>query len=181
MIPGDTIELLRFQVRQTWDWLDLTMSDVTKEQANWQPPGIANSIAANYAHTMIAADEDFNKVMAAGQMLLYTTWKDRCGLSSLPPEAEWDWHAWATEMRMDLPAFRNYAAAIRETVESWLERITPDLLERDVDMTQFGLGIWNGLDIFNLHVHHPRIHGGEIACIKGMLGAHAWPSRVSPT
>src|SRR5207249_882901 len=62
--PMDAIELLRYQVRQTWDWLDMTMSDVTEEEANWQPPGIANSIAATYAHTMIAADEDFNKVLA---------------------------------------------------------------------------------------------------------------------
>ncbi|PYS47652.1 MAG: hypothetical protein DMG13_27365, partial [Acidobacteria bacterium] len=97
----DAIELLRYQVRQTWDWLDMTMSDVTEEAANWQPPGIANSIAATYAHTMIAADEDFNKVLAGGQMLLTTAWKDRCGLSDLPPGGEWEWHAWAKRMHMD--------------------------------------------------------------------------------
>ena len=78
---------------------------------------------------------------------------------------------------MDLRAFRGYAGAIRETVEAWLERITPALLAQDVDMTQFGLGIWSGLEIFNLHVHHPRIHGGEIACNKGMMNTPAWPPR----
>jgi len=175
--PADAIGLLRFQVRQTWDWLDLTLSDVTEEQANWQPPGIANSIAASYAHTMIAADEDFNQVMAGGDMLIFSTWKDRCGLSELPPRGEWDWLAWSKNLQMDLPVFRRYAAAVRQTVEAWLSRITPDLLTKDVDMTPFGLGMWTGLDIFNLHVHHPRIHGGEIACIKGMLGAPAWPAR----
>jgi hypothetical protein len=65
-------------------------------------------------------------------------------------------------------------------VESWLERLTPELLAREVDMTPFGLGIWTGLDIYNLHVHHPRIHGGEIACIKGLLGASGWPPRTTP-
>ena len=173
----DAMELLRYQVRQTWDWLDMTMSDVTEEAANWQPPGIANSIAATYAHTMIAADEDFNKVLAGGQMLLTTAWKDRCGLSELPPDGVWDWQAWAKRMHMDLAAFRQYAAAVRQTVESWLDRMTLDLLARDVDMTPFGLGAWKGLEIFNLHVHHPRIHGGEIACLKGMQGATGWATR----
>lgn len=63
----DAIELIRYQVRLTWDWLDRTMSDVTEEQANWQPAGAANSIAATCAHTMIAADEDFNKVIAGAR------------------------------------------------------------------------------------------------------------------
>jgi len=176
----DAIELLRFQVRLTWDWLDVTLNDVTEEQANWQPGGIANSIGATYAHTIIAADEDFNKVLEGGEMFLYSTWRDRCGLSDLPPEGEWDWQAWAKGLRIDLPAFRQYAGAVRETLEGWLERLTPELLERDVDMTPFGLGIWSGLELFNLHVHHPRIHGGEIACLKGMQGAVGWPSRRSP-
>jgi len=78
---------------------------------------------------------------------------------------------------MDLAAFRQYAAAVRQTVESWLDRMTLDLLARDVDMTPFGLGAWKGLEIFNLHVHHPRIHGGEIACLKGMQGATGWATR----
>ena len=172
----DAIELLRFQVRLTWDWLDVTVSDVTEEQANWQPLGVANSIAATYAHTMIAADEDFNKVMAGGQMLVYTTWSERCGLSELPPDEVWGWGEWGKRMHMDLAAFRGYAAAVRETVEEWLGRITPELLASDVDMTPFGLGVWKGLEFYNLHVHHPRIHGGEIACLKGLQGASAWPT-----
>ncbi len=173
----DAIELIRYQVRQTWDWFDMTVADVTEEQANWQPPGVANSIAATYAHTMIAADEDFNKVMAGGKMLVFTTWKDRCGLSELPPEGEWDWLEWGKRMQMDLAAFKGYAAAVRETVEDWLGRMTPEVLARDVDMTPFGLGVWKGLEIYNLHVHHPRIHGGEIACLKGQQGAKGWATR----
>ena len=173
----DAIEILCYQIRQTWDWLDLTVSDLTDVQANWQPPGIANSIGASYAHTIIAADEDFNKVLAGGKMFLYSTWVDRCGLSELPPEGQWDWQAWGKSLSMDLPAFREYAAAVRAVVEGWLDRLTPELLARDVDMTPFGLGIWTGLELFNLHVHHPRIHGGEIACLKGMQGALGWPAR----
>lgn len=175
----DAIELLRYQQQVTWKWLDRTVADVTEEQANWQPAGVANSIASTYAHTMIAADEDFNKVMSRGEMLLYTTWKDRCGLSVLP-EGGWDWSEWGRTMHMDWDKFRGYADAIRTLVEDWFGRLTPELLESDVDMSQFGLGMWNGLQLFELHVHHPRIHGGEIACLKGLQGAAGWPWGPSP-
>jgi len=77
----DAIDLLRYQIRETYAWLEMTLSDITEEQANWQPPGIANPIGA----------------------------------------------------------------------------------------------VWKGLDVYLLHgINHPRLHGGEIACLKGMQGAPAW-------
>jgi hypothetical protein len=33
----DAIDLLRHQVKQTYAWLELMVSDVSQEQANWQP------------------------------------------------------------------------------------------------------------------------------------------------
>lgn len=173
----DAIELIRYEIRRTWEWLEITMSDITEEQANWQPPGIANSIAASYAHTIIAADEDFNQLYGGGQMLLRTSWADRCGLSEMPPqEGEWDWSAWGRRMQMDLGAFRLYASAVWATIEGFMENMTYDGLRREVDMTTWDLGIWKGFEIFLLHMHHPRIHGGEIACMKGIQGAKAWPT-----
>jgi hypothetical protein len=183
----DAIELLRFQIRQAREWFAMTMSDVSEEQANWQPPGTANSIAATYAHTMIAADEDFNQVMAGGEQLIWSSWKDRCGLSEMPPKGEWDWQAWGKRMKMDLAAFDKYAEAVWESIEEWLNKLSPEVLSRDIDMTQFQLGMWKGLDIYNLHAHHARIHGGEIAVLKGLQGAKGWdtvgwlPSVERPT
>lgn len=31
----DAIDLIRYQTARTWDWLEMTVSDVTEEQANW--------------------------------------------------------------------------------------------------------------------------------------------------
>jgi hypothetical protein len=39
-----------------WDWLETTVSDVTDAQANWWPPGTANSIGATYLHVVINPD-----------------------------------------------------------------------------------------------------------------------------
>jgi hypothetical protein len=173
----DVIDLIRYEIRRTREWLDMTVSDITEEQANWQPPGVANTIGATYAHTIFAADEDFNQIYAGGRMLLRSGWADRCGLSELPPqEGQWDWSQWARRVRTDWPALQRYAAAVWETVEGYLDAVTYDDLRRDLDMSLWGLGTWKGLDIFLLHMHHPRIHGGEIACMKGMQGVPAWPT-----
>ncbi len=178
----DAIDLIRFQSRQAWAWLNMTVEDVTQEQANWQPPGIANSIAATYAHTIITADEDFNMVYDGGQTPLARGWDKRCGLSELPPpEFGWDWHDWATRVRVDWAAFRQYAAEVDKCVEGFLERLTPEALAKPVDMTQWGLGMWTGLSIYMLHGYdHPKIHGGEIACLKGLQGAPAWRNGWTP-
>jgi hypothetical protein len=42
-------------------------------------------------------------------------------------------------------------------------------------MRRFGLGVWDGRDLLELHgIDHPRIHGGEIACLKGLQGRVGW-------
>ena len=171
----DTIEVIRYQVRRSYDWLAVTVSDITDEVANWQPGGLANSIAATYAHTFISADEDFNQVYLGGEMVLKGEWARRAGLSEPPPFGEWGWGEWGRRMTMDWAAFQQYATAIRATMGGILVGLAEEDLRRDIDMTPFGIGIWKGLDLFLLHAHHPYIHGGEIACLKGMQGKQGWP------
>jgi len=79
----DAIDLLRYQVRDTYAWLDMTVSDISEEQANWQPPGIANSIGAVYAHTMITADVGFNSQLHGGMPLVASDFSGQVGLSEM--------------------------------------------------------------------------------------------------
>jgi hypothetical protein len=42
-------------------------------------------------------------------------------------------------------------------------------------MRRSGLGMWTGRDIYRLHGwNHVRMHGGEIACLKGLQGAKGY-------
>jgi len=62
-------------------------------------------------------------------------------------------------------------------VEGYLDSATMDDLERSADMSAQGLhlGTWKGLEFYNVHgINHPRLHGGEIACLKGLQGAQGW-------
>ena len=174
----DAIDLLRYQVRDTYAWLEMTVSDVSEEQANWRPPGIANSIGATYAHIMITADEDFNALLYGGETRIAGYSAGRIGLSELPPEwFGWDWHDWASRVRVNWAAFRRYAREVEACIEDRLGSLSAVDLERGVDMTAFGehLGTWTGFEFYNLHgIDHPRLHGGEIACLKGLQGSPAW-------
>jgi|GEM_PF-2282884 len=142
------LDLLRHQVKETYAWLELMVSDVSQKQANWQPPGTANSTGAVYAHLMITADVGFNSQLHGGMPLIATDWAGRVGLSEMYPAGDW----------------------------GYLDSLSTAELERRVDMSAWGVGIWKGLDVYNVHgIYHPRLHGGEIACLKGLQGGHGLP------
>jgi hypothetical protein len=53
--------------------------------------------------------------------------------------------------------------------------LDPAELDRKFQMIPERLGIWTGLDVLDLHCgKHIRMHGGEIACLKGLQGAKGY-------
>ncbi len=169
----DAIELLRHQITSAWDWLDTIVTDITEEQANWQPPGTANSIGTTYAHLVVTADAGFNTQLYGGMPLIATEFKGQVGLSK-PFNASGGWDDWSA-VQVDWKALRGYGRAVHEDVFRHIKALVSDHLELRVDMTPYGLGVWKGIDIFDLHgIDHPRLHGGEIACLKGMQGLEGY-------
>ncbi len=172
----DALDLLRFQVKETYEWLEMTVSDVTQEQANWKPPGVANSIAAAYAHTIVTADVGFNSQLHNRMPLIATDFSGEVGLSH-PHLGGFDWHDWASRLHVDWAKLREYACAVHACVERYADSLTMEELQLEADMSGQGahLGAWKGLEFYNVHgINHPRLHGGEIACLKGLQGAPAW-------
>jgi hypothetical protein len=62
------------------------------------------------------------------------------------------------------------------------DALTADDLDREFEMiaTEDGrprsLGTWKGIDIHTLQGwSHVRMHGGEIACLKGLQGGQGYP------
>ena len=177
----DAIDLLRQQTKGAWDWLESILADINEEQANWQPGGTANSISAGYAHLVVTADNGFNTQLKGQMPIIATEFKGQVGLSE-PFNASGGWRDWSA-VRADWKMLRTYGRAVHQEVFRHVEGMTPEDLERRVDMTPYGLGVWTGLEIFTLHgINHPRLHGGEIACLKGLQGAAGYTpaSRAFP-
>lgn len=165
----DAIELLRWQTRTAYDWLELTVSDVTPDQALWQPPGTANTIAENYAHAMIWADVDINRYFFGRAALLEDGWAERFRLDAfhlddVPLATGADWQT-----------LRDYGRLVHHWIVELLDGLAAEELEREFQMVPEWLGVWRGLDLFDLHgQHHIRMHGGEIACLKGLQGGRGY-------
>jgi hypothetical protein len=170
----DALELLRIQVRGAYQWLEMTLSDVSDQEARWQPPGLANSIGVTYAHLVFSADFDVNSRFHGDMPVAATEFKGDIGMSEFFPGG-FGWEELSRRLRVDWRKLRRYGAAVHGSIEKRLEGLPSSELDRPVDMSAHGLGMWTGLDIYNLHgIDHPRLHGGEIACLKGMQGVPGW-------
>ena len=97
------LDEFRWQAHTAFDWLESIVGDVTAEQALWQPPGRANTIAATYAHIVRNVDEDVNQRLFRRPRLNEGPWLGRTGLD--PDRTDWeqgteiDWEA----LHPDLP------------------------------------------------------------------------------
>jgi hypothetical protein len=172
----NALELLRYQTRQCHAWLAMTVGDITQEQANWKPPGVANSIGAVYAHLAITADFDVNSRFYGEMPLVAREYRGAVGLSEMHTGG-FDWHDWAAHLTVDWPALHAYGKAVWRSIDARLDTLTEEELRQTVDMRPSGehLGVWPALELYNLHgISHPYLHGGEIACLKGMQGAPGW-------
>jgi hypothetical protein len=152
---ADTLSRL---TEHAWGWLEETVADVSATEANWWPPGTANSIGATYLHVMINADLELS-----WWLFDRTPVADAIGW---PYDVE-QYDRWIRHADVDWPRLRDYGQAVAATIGA------PSAADLDcsVDMTRVGLGIWSGRDLYELHgFNHVYIHGGEIAVLKGLQG-----------
>ncbi len=65
------VDVLRRQSRKAWDWFEGTVSDVNADQANWWPPGTANSTGATYLHVVVInTDVEINRLILRREPLV---------------------------------------------------------------------------------------------------------------
>jgi hypothetical protein len=171
----NTVQLLQYSLDNAFGILGQVTAELTQEQADWQPPGIANPIGAMYWHTISGADDVVYR-WALGQEPLRQRagWDERVLTVSVPePEQGGDWLAYMRAIRVDLPALHDYAQAVAEALQDWLGSLTPGDLERTIDTPIGPYTLAQLLDLFV--VWHINAHCGEISALKGCQGAKGYP------
>ncbi len=167
------VDVLQWQSKRAWDWFEKTVSDVSAEQANWWPPGTANSIGATYLHVVINTDVEINRLILRSEPLVESRWDGNVGQGFAYDQDRFD--QWVRHVAVDWDRLREYGREVHTTFVESLDELTDVQLNAAVDMTRVGLGTWQGRDLYELHGHgHPYIHGGEIAVLKGLQGAIGW-------
>jgi hypothetical protein len=167
------VEIIRRRSAKAWDWLEETVHEVSATQANWWPPGTANSIGATYLHIVINTDVEINRLLLGQVPLVEAQWTERWARAAhTTPSGSTAGRGIATSTGR---CCAEYGRAVQVAFIGSLVAIGEADLDAPVDMTRAGLGIWQGRDLLWLHgSEHVYIHGGEIACLKGMQGGIGW-------
>jgi hypothetical protein len=172
----NTVELLQFSLGNAFGILAEVADGLTQEQADWQPPGIANPIGAMYWHTISGADDvAYRWVLGQEPLRVREGWDDRVLTVSMPEPAQegGDYLAYMRGIRVDLPALHDYAKAVAEALQGWLGSLTPEDLERTIATPIGEHTLAQILDLFV--VWHINAHCGEISALKGCQGARGYP------
>jgi hypothetical protein len=165
----NAVDVIRYEAHRAYAWLENIVGDVDAGLANWQPPGTANSIAGSYAHIMIWTDVDVTRHFYGRAPLLAGSWGEQLGRSESAPDE------FATDRQFDWATLRAYGRAVEQEFLRTVEALTLDDLAREFQMMPAELGTWKGIDVFLLHgSSHVYMHGGEIACIKGIRGLEGY-------
>ncbi len=97
------VKILGDLISECHEWLEATVSDVTTEQAHWRPPGVANPIAAVYAHVVVGADFSGNMILNQRPPIATASFSGMTGLSAFPGAG--NWHDWAGNVEMGPQCF----------------------------------------------------------------------------
>jgi hypothetical protein len=169
----DAISFAREQMQWAHELLEMVMADVTEEQAHWQPPGIANPVGALYIHAVVAEDAVINAIIRGAAPLFASEWAGRTGASEPGPFMSLDW---SRNLKVELPAARDYAQAVYANSDNYLLGLTAADLEQIVDVSQAGLGhrplSWCLNALVAAHINNMA---GEISALKGVQGAKGYP------
>ena len=173
----NAIELYRHLLHRSHEFLEGTVAGVTTEQSTWDPPGNAFSIAANYVHVVGSEDLAVQRLLQGKELLATTSWAGKTGVSELPPLGPGgDLKAWSRKAKADLPALQRYGQAVYAATDDYLASLTPDALDRPVDLSGVGLGQQTVLFLLTALVANTSMHCGEISCLKGLQGLKGYPA-----
>lgn len=170
-------KILLTQLQAAHTTLEQTMDGVTDEVAQFMPPGTANPIAGTYAHLVFSEDFFMHSFLTKTTPLMETSYKEKTGASEIQPT---DWvdayPKWLREVQIDVKKFREYAQAVFAESEAYVATLTDEDLEKDVDMSSFGMGARKTYDfIANLISGHAYPIMGEISVLKGIQGLKGYP------
>ena len=166
--------LLKQQLAGYHDVLEQTIADCAQNTLNWNPPDATiTNVGSIYAHILFSED-GIVQGMLQHKAPVYQSqgWASRLNVT-MPKNPMFD-PAWGRTVKLQLPAFREYAKAVYAASDAYVSSLTAADLERKVD-TGFVGEQTVGFVMGNIVVWHVAEHNGEIAALKGSQGLKGLP------
>ena len=167
-------EAIRTQLDFWHGTVEQMMSECPGDIIHKEVPGsTANSIAVIYAHAVITEDV-ITHAFLQGKPPLYQEggWESRLGIAfpGVPPVLTPEW---AASVKMDVPAFQEYAKVVYATADAYMAAVSDAELDRKTE-GPFG-ETTIGWMVSALLATHAVGHAGEIAALKGVHGQKGLP------
>jgi len=170
----NTVELIQYSLDNAFGILGQVVSDLTQEQADWAPSGIANPIGATYWHTVSSVDDIVHKWIRGEEPLRQKVgWQEKVLTTSVTiSEDGGDYLAYMQAIRVDVDVLHAFTEVVAEAVQNWLASLTPRDLERKLETPIGKLSVAQVLETFV--IWHINAHCGEIAALKGCQGVKGY-------
>jgi len=156
----------RNQVKEALDFLATCSKDMDETQYNQDPGGKCNPAGKLHAHALSGADFFVNTLLG-GQASKWPEFGPKTGLPANQLEI------WKSDATIDPSIMKAYADAIRSPILEYIETLTDDDLDREID-TRF-MGKQTVAWVLQLATSHTLGHAGEISAIKGTMGLQGLP------
>lgn len=147
------------------EW-DGVISDLTPEQAHYQPAGVANPIVGLMYHVVSLEDRLINQTIQGKA----TLWDSGGWAQKLPAFGRLTLDD-ARKLKVDLAQFKAYAKAVGASTEAYVATLTDAELDRQVQGPRGATPVANFLQVV---CNQCLEHGGEISAIKGLQGAKGY-------
>ena len=166
----DGIEAIRRTIDHSHEWFTGTLGDLTKEQADYVPPGTAHPISEIIAHVL--QTEDFIiSGMIQGKPSVWETggWEQKLGIPNVAMHTQEQ----ARGFQCDYTALRPYKEAVYASTKAYLDGASDAELAREVQGPTGPMPVADALT--NALIGNNLAHAGEIAALKGVQGAKGYP------
>jgi hypothetical protein len=155
----NTVELTQYSVGFAFEILSQVTADLTQEQADWQPPGVVNTIGEIYSHIIVYVDHFVQAVIEKRP-------KPE-SIESRPDEFKMQ------EGQVNLSELHEYADKVKNKTLGWISSMTPEDLSAIIDTTIGEIPVGQMIEAFI--TWHINTHCGEISALKGCQGAKGYP------
>jgi hypothetical protein len=156
----NTVELTQYSLDFAFEILDQVTADLTQEQADWVPPGIAGTIGAIYSHIITYVDYFVQNYCIEEKPFPES-------IESRPEALKMQ------DVQVDLSELHELTGNVKNKTQGWLSSLTPADLARKIDTTIGELTVGQMVDVYL--VWHINVHCGEISALKGCQGAKGYP------
>ncbi|MSP14148.1 MAG: DinB family protein [Chloroflexi bacterium] len=162
---------IQHQVAAVRRLADAALKDMTEEQVNWFPPGMANSIGTILLHAFTSEDRHFQTILQGKPRLWETEgWGERAGVTN-PPGGGRNWEEVKTQT-FSLAFLLEYHQAVKAATDAYLSNLSPAELDRTVNYIR---GEQPVADVVAAFLVHMTGHMGEVAALRGIQGVKGLP------